>query len=219
MNTSQPATALPPRRGVALVVSGPSGAGKSTVCRLVLAGRPAMRFSVSCTTRAPRAGETDGVDYHFLGRPEFEAKIAAGEFLEHAEVHGNFYGTLRAEVEPFLHRGGDVLLDIDVQGARQVRRNADAGGVGGQYAFVFLAPPSLAELERRLRGRQTDAEEVILRRLANARREIAAWREYDYLVINDTVGRAAGEMTAILDARRCAAGAWIGDPLADAESA
>ncbi len=213
MNTSPSTPALPPRRGVALVVSGPSGAGKSTVCRLLLAGRPAMRFSVSCTTRAPRGAEQDGVDYHFLSRAEFAAKAAGGEFLEHAEVHGNFYGTLRAEVEPFLHQGGDVLLDIDVQGARQVRQNAGASGIGGQYAFVFLAPPSLAELERRLRGRQTDSEEVILRRLANARRELAAWREYDYLVINDTVERAAAEMTAVLDARRCATTAWIGDPL------
>lgn len=219
MNTNTPPTTSrpPPRHGVALVVSGPSGAGKSTVCKQVLAARPNMRFSVSCTTRAPRAGETDGVDYHFLTRAAFEAKIAAGEFLEHAEVHGNFYGTLRAEVEPHLRHGDDVLLDIDVQGARQVRTNAGAEGLGALYAFVFLAPPSLAELERRLRGRKTDAEEVILRRLANARKEIAAWREYDYLVINDEVARAAAEMTAVLDARRCAIPAWIGDPLADQE--
>ncbi len=215
---NQPNTStLPPRHGVALVVSGPSGAGKSTICRQVLADRPNMRFSVSCTTRAPRAGETDGLDYHFLTRTEFESKIAAGEFLEHAEVHGNFYGTLRAAVEPHLRLGGDVLLDIDVQGARQVRLNSTASGIGAQYAFVFLAPPSLAELERRLRGRQTDAEEVILRRLAAARREIAAWHEYDYLVINDEIPRAVAELTAVLDARRCAVAAWIGDPLAPQE--
>lgn len=215
MNTSSATNRIPSRHGVALVVSGPSGAGKSTICKQVLANRPTMRFSVSCTTRAPRTGETDGVDYHFLSRAEFEAKIAAGEFLEHAEVHGNFYGTLRAEVEPCLRRGDDVLLDIDVQGARQVRQNSNASGIGDQYAFLFLAPPSLAELERRLRGRQTDAEEVILRRLAAARREIAAWREYDYLVINDEIADAVREMTAILDARRCAVSAWIDNPLGE----
>ena len=214
MNMPATTCRLPPRHGVALVVSGPSGAGKSTVCKQVLANRPGMRFSISCTTRVPRVGETDGVDYHFLSRPEFAAKMAAGEFLEHAEVHNNFYGTLRAEVEPGLRRGDDVLLDIDVQGARQVRQNSQASGIGSLYAFVFLAPPSLTELERRLRGRQTDAEDVILRRLANARREIAAWREYDYLVINDEIPRAVLEMTAILDARRCATTAWIGEPLA-----
>ena len=213
MNQPSATNSPPPRHGVALVVSGPSGAGKSTICRQLLANRPNMRFSVSCTTRVPRAGETDGVDYHFLSRPEFAAKVAAGEFLEHAEVHGNFYGTLRAGVEPCLRRGDDVLLDIDVQGARQVRQNSNAAGMGDQYTFVFLAPPSLAELERRLRGRQTDAEAVIVRRLASAQREIAAWREYDFLVINDEIPRAVGEMTAILDARRCATPAWIGEPL------
>lgn len=202
------------RLGTALVVSGPSGAGKSTVCKQVLAGHR-MHFSVSCTTRAPRAGETDGREYFFLSRSVFEEKIAANAFLEHAEVHGNYYGTLRSEVEPWLERGEDVLLDIDVQGARQIRERARGSLTGRRAAFVFLAPPSLAVLEQRLRGRQTDSEEVILRRLANARREMTAWRDYDYLVVNDTVERAVAEMTAILDAAHCATSAVEWDPLAE----
>ncbi len=202
------------RIGTALVISGPSGAGKSTVCAQVLTAWPDLRFSVSCTTRTPRPGEVNGKDYHFLARAEYDRLITAGEFLEHAEVHGNGYGTLRREVEPFLERGGDVLLDIDVQGARQVRQRIAGTPLAGHTVFTFLAPPSLAVLEQRLRGRGTDAEEVIRRRLENARCELAAWREYEYLVINDQVTDAAADLLAILRAGHCRSTSAMWDPLA-----
>ena len=204
------------RIGTALVISGPSGAGKSTVCAKMLAAALTdlhFRFSVSCTTRAPRPGEADGRDYHFLDRAEYDRLIAAGEFLEHAEVHGNGYGTLRREVEPFLERGDDVLLDIDVQGARQVRSRIAGTPLAGHTVFVFLAPPSLTVLEQRLRGRGTDAEEVIRRRLENARRELAAWREYEYLVVNDQVAKAAADLLCILHASHCRSAVAMWDPL------
>ena len=189
-------------RAVALVVSGPSGAGKSTVCGQLLTAIPEMHFSVSCTTRAPRNGETDGVQYYFLSRTEFERRIAADAFLEHADVHGNYYGTLRSEVEPFLECGQDVLLDIDVQGAAQLRQRAGNSLTGQSAVYVFIEPPSLAELERRLRGRGTDCEEVIQRRLLNARREMAVSGDYDHIVVNDEVPLAVGRLEAILDAAR-----------------
>ncbi|MFA4943570.1 MAG: guanylate kinase [Lentisphaeria bacterium] len=199
--------------GCVVVLSGPSGAGKSTVCRQLLATQP-LHFSVSCTTRPPRPGEQGGRDYHFLSRAAFEAAIAADEFLEHAEVHGNYYGTLRAEVEPHLERGADVLLDIDVQGMRQVRERATATLAGRRAVYVFLAPPSLAELERRLRTRATDPEEAIRRRLANARRELAAWAEYDFLVVNDQIEAAVAELAAIIRAARCRTAGLAWDPFA-----
>ena len=144
--------------GVPVVVSGPSGAGKSTVCRELLAREPEMHFSVSCTTRPARPGETDGAAYYFLSRAQFEARLAADGFLEHAEVHGNYYGTPRSEVTTHVSAGRDVLLDVDVQGARSLRHKL-AATVSGPPVLVFIAPPSLAVLEQRLRGRGTESEE------------------------------------------------------------
>lgn len=192
----------PSRTGLVLVLSGPSGVGKTTVYRQFLARCPSVRFSVSCTTRAPRTGEVDGVDYHFLERGDFQRRVAAGEFLEHAEVHGNLYGTLRAEVERTVCAGGDVLLDIDVQGARLVRASAAPTPLAPCLVFVFVGPPSLAALEGRLRGRGTDAEEVIQRRLRNARAELDAWREYDYLIVNDVLDEAVADLVSVLAAAR-----------------
>jgi len=189
--------------GVPLVVSGPSGAGKSTVCRELLALEPLLHFSVSCTTRPPRPGEADGAAYYFISRAQFEARLAEDGFLEHAEVHGNYYGTPRSEVAPHIAAGRDVLLDVDVQGARNLRTRL-APATFGPPVFVFIAPPSLAELERRLRGRGTESEDTLQRRLGNARRELAAWREYDCLVVNDTVADAVARLRAILLAARCA---------------
>ena len=190
--------------GVAVVFSGPSGVGKSTVCRHLTGLLPEFHFSVSCTTRAPRPGETDGREYYFLSREEFLARQAAGEFLEYAEVHGNYYGTLRRELEPRILAGGDVILDIDVQGAR-LARQALAGkpDLAAALLLVFLAPPSMAELERRLRGRQTETEDAIRHRLANAAREMAAWREYDYVIVNDEAPMAAEKLAAIVRAAHC----------------
>ena len=192
------------RHGSILVVSGPSGAGKSTVCRRLLAAEPEVHFSVSCTTREPRAGERHGREYYFLALAEFQRRAAAGDFLEHAEVHGHLYGTLREEVERFVLQGQDVLLDIDVQGARQVRERVTASRLSQCLVSVFFAPPSFADLEQRLRGRGTDSEATIQCRLTNAARELEAWREYDYMVINDTVAEAATRLAAILASARCA---------------
>ena len=190
--------------GVAVVFSGPSGVGKSTVCRHLCEQLPGFHFSVSCTTRAPRPGETEGREYYFLTREDFLSRQAAGQFLEHAEVHGNLYGTLRSELEPRVLAGDDVILDIDVQGAR-LTRQALAGRqeLAAALLLVFLAPPSLAELERRLRGRQTESEEVISRRLANAAREMAAWREYDYVIVNDEAPAATAKLAVIVRAAHC----------------
>ncbi|MEM7247109.1 MAG: guanylate kinase [Acidobacteriota bacterium] len=183
-------------KGSLLVVTAPSGAGKTTVLSRLRELQPELCFSVSATTREPREGERDGVDYHFLDRASFEQRIAASEFLEHAEVHGRLYGTLRTETEDRLTDGLDVLLDIDVQGAAQVRET------GFPARFVFLLPPSREELERRLRGRGTETEEVVLRRLQAARSEMEEATRFDDLVVNDDVETAARAMQAIVLARR-----------------
>ncbi len=192
------------RTGSLLVVSGPSGAGKSTVCRPVVQEDPNLHFSISCTTRPMRTGETDGVDYHFVGREEFERRVAAGDFLEHAEVHGNFYGTLKQEVQQYLQQGQDVLLDIDVQGARLIRQNVAGTDLADSCVYIFMGPPSRAILEKRLRGRGTDADEVIARRLRNAEGELAAWGEYDYLIITYTPESAIADLRSILATARLA---------------
>jgi guanylate kinase len=175
-----------------IILSGPSGSGKSTVIGRLLEPRDLpLRLSVSVTTRKPRQQEQDGKHYHFCTRAHFEAERDAGGFLEWAEVFGNYYGTPRREVEPFRERGVGVLLDIDVQGAEQVRaRCPDAVG-------VFLRAPSLEIYEQRLRARGTETEEAIQRRLAGARRELARAGEYNYQVINDDLDRAVGELRAI----------------------
>lgn len=190
------------RLGIAFIISGPSGVGKSTL-RDALLRESAVRFSISCTTRAPRKGERDGVDYHFVDSAEFATRVAAGAFIEHAEVHGNCYGTLRSEVEDHVMAGRDVFLDIDVQGVAQVQAAAreQAWGVCAQY--VFIGPPSFEVLAQRLQGRATDSAAVIARRLEAARRELARWRDYDYLVINDTVERALADLQAIFRAAQC----------------
>lgn len=192
------------RIGVAVIFSGPSGVGKSTVCRHLTALLPGFHFSVSCTTRKPRAGEVNGREYHFLEQEEFLARQKAGEFLEWACVHENYYGTLRSEMEPWVLAGKNVILDIDVQGARLVRQTlAGNQELSAALRLVFLAPPSLAELERRLRGRKTETETAIQCRLANAVQEMAAWREYDYVIVNDEAEHAAEKLAAIVKAAQC----------------
>lgn len=188
------------RRGILFVVSAPSGAGKST---LLNALRPTADFlySVSCTTRAPRPGEVDGEDYHFIARAEFEQRIAAGEFIEHAEVHGNFYGTPRTSVLRNLDAGTDVLLDIDIQGAASIRRNGGPGIIES-LADVFIMPPSMDELRRRLLKRGTETEEQMALRLARAAVEMEAWRDYRYTIITGSVEDDVRNFTAIMRAER-----------------
>ncbi len=197
------------RLGIALIVSGPSGSGKSSISREVMKRHPEVAFSISCTTRPPRSGERNGVDYHFLSVEEFRKKIEAGEFIEYAQVHGNFYGTLKSEVEKRVTQGIDVILDIDVQGAAKVHELCRDSEIFRDAAeFVFVAPPSHAELERRLRGRGTDAEEVILKRLENSKLEISHWREYSYLLINDEFEEAVRKFDALLAAFRMSTKRW-----------
>jgi guanylate kinase len=185
------------RRGLVLVLSSPSGAGKTTIARGLLAAEPDLSLSVSATTRPMRQGEQDGRDYHFVAPERFASLIAEGAFLEHAEVHGNRYGTLRSEVEAALRAERDVLLDIDWQGANQVRRAMD-----GDVVSVFVLPPSFEELERRLFARASDDEATIRRRLKNALGEMDHWEEYDYVVVNRVAEDALAEVRCILQAER-----------------
>ncbi|OGR35661.1 MAG: guanylate kinase [Desulfovibrionales bacterium GWA2_65_9] len=184
------------RLGLCLVISAPSGAGKSTLVERLRAEFPHFAYSISCTTRAPRGEEKNGVDYHFLTREEFTARREAGYFAEWAEVHGNLYGTPKAPVEEHLAGGRDVLFDIDVQGALQVK------SVFPQGLFVFIMPPSREELERRLRGRGTDSDEAIARRLGNALGELRQAGQFDYLIVNGDLDTAADELRAIYVAGR-----------------
>lgn len=179
-------------KGFLVVLSGPSGAGKSSLIRELLKV-PGRRLSVSATTRPPRPGEIDGVHYRFVDKAAFRRLIDEGRLLEWAEVYGNFYGTPVDEVDGFVAAGQVVLLDVDTQGFRSVKT------IRPDVLGVFLAPPSPGELERRLRSRGTDSEEVILRRLAEAARELAAGPEYDQVVVNDDLGRAAREVEALLE--------------------
>lgn len=189
------------RNGMILIISGPSGSGKSTLCKKMFAEFPAMEFSVSCTTRSPRGEEKDGVDYHFLDKKTFEEHIAKGDFLEYALVHGNYYGTLKSEVLDRTDRGIDVVLDIDVQGAMILKEKFAADPViGPRLEMLFVAPPSYTELEKRLRGRGTDAEESIVKRLANAKGEMAYWKAYTYIVINNDLEEAYGNLSRIIHA-------------------
>jgi guanylate kinase len=184
------------RTGSVLVISAPSGSGKSTLVRRLLASVPGLVFSVSYTTRSRRAGERNGRDYFFVSEARFKRLAAAGEFAEWAQVHGYFYGTSRRQIRRAQAAGRDVLLDIDVQGHGQVRRRLP------EAVSVFLLPPSYRELQRRLRRRHSDSPQVIRRRLSVAKREIRRWREYDYVVVNDRLARAAGALGSIIEAAR-----------------
>jgi guanylate kinase len=191
-------SSTPPRaeEGTLFVVAAPSGAGKSSLVNALLEKEPGIALSISHTTRPPRVGEEYGRHYFFVERAVFEREVAEGIFLEHAEVHGNLYGTSRTTVQSLLSDGRDVLLEIDWQGAEQVRRSKpDCVG-------IFILPPSRAELERRLRGRGSDSAEVIERRLHNSRGEIAHAHEFDYILINDAFADALGDLQAIVRAVR-----------------
>ena len=182
-------------RGRLLVISAPSGAGKTTLVRRLMDRRPSLHFSISHTTRPMRRGERHGHDYFFVDKDEFERIRLGGGFLEHAEVFGNRYGTGREQVEQLLASGQDVLLEIDWQGAQQVRENLP------ECVSIFVLPPSLDELEARLRGRSTDSEEVIRRRLGEAIGDISHWREFDHVIVNDDLDEAVEALLAVVQGR------------------
>tara|TARA_R110002110_G_scaffold83456_3_gene216598 strand:+ start:8680 stop:9312 length:633 start_codon:yes stop_codon:yes gene_type:complete len=185
------------RRGLMLVLSSPSGAGKSTISRSLLDNDDNLTMSVSVTTRTPRDTEVDGVHYHFIDKPEFENLVANDGLLEHAKVFDNYYGTPRLQVEDALKKGRDVLFDIDWQGTQQLSEKAPRDMVR-----VFIMPPSVAELERRLRTRAQDSDEVVRGRMAKALDEMSHWSEYDYVIVNDDINRSISSARSILAAER-----------------
>ncbi len=185
------------KKGNLFVVSGPSGAGKGTICAAFAQRRPEVFLSVSATTREPREGEVEGVHYYFLGEEEFKEKITQGDFLEHAVYCGNYYGTPRGKVMEVIESGRDVILEIESDGAMQVRSRYPEG------IFIFVCPPSLQTLEARLRGRGTESEEVIAQRLEKAVQELGRAHKYNYLLLNDDVEAAVRRLEAIVDAERC----------------
>ena len=189
---------MAPRRGLLLILSSPSGAGKSTLAKRLMEWDPTLRFSVSATTRAPRAGEVDGREYYFRSRDAFEEMVKTGEMLEHAEVFGNFYGSPKGPVELAMAEGRDTLFDIDWQGGQQIRNSA----LGRDVVSIFVLPPSIAELDRRLRSRGQDSDEVIAGRMAKSQSEISHWAEYDYVLVNNDIEAAFAELKTILQAER-----------------
>jgi len=185
------------REGVLFVISAPSGAGKTTLCKEIIDKFPNLRHSVSYTTRTPRTGEVHGRDYFFVGQDEFSRMVADSEFAEWAEVHGNLYGTSLSTLKQCRSQGIDLILDIDCQGAQQLKGRFDGG------VYIFILPPSIAELRRRLDGRSSDSEEVIERRINNAAAEIKESRWYDYIIVNDKFSEAVEQLKSVLLAEQC----------------
>jgi guanylate kinase len=186
------------RKGLLLILSSPSGAGKSTLTRMLMDWDPSIRFSISATTRKPRPGEEDGREYYFRSRDDFEAMVAANQMLEHAEVFGNFYGTPTGPVEAAMRDGRDTVFDIDWQGGQQIRTSS----LGRDVVSIFVLPPSIAELDRRLRSRAQDSDEVIAGRMAKSRDEISHWAEYDYVLVNRDLAATFAQLQTILQSER-----------------
>ena len=197
-----------------IVISAPSGGGKTTLCQQLLAARPDMARAITCTTRPPRPGEQEGIDYFILTADSFLKRAQAGNFLEHATVHGNSYGTLKSEVLGKLRQGKDVLLNVDVQGAAAIRvKSLEDPELKLALVSVFLTPPSPAILETRLRKRGTDSEPVVQKRLSVARQEIAQWKNFDYLLISGTIAEDLRRMLAIIEAEKMRSGRSQGPEL------
>ena len=186
------------RRGLLIILSSPSGAGKSSLAKRLRAWDTAIQFSVSATTRTPRSGETHGRDYYFHSRDEFQALVASDEMLEHAEVFGNLYGSPKTPVSHAIDNGQDVLFDVDWQGGQQLRNSQ----LGKHALSIFILPPSIPELERRLQSRGQDSHEIINGRMAKSRDEISHWPEYDYVLINQDLDRIEQQLRTIIDAER-----------------
>jgi guanylate kinase len=200
---SKTQSAPPPAAPLLILISAPSGAGKTTLCQLLLAAQPAMTRAITSTTRPPRPGERDGVDYHFFSASEFLKRLQAGNFLEHATVYGNSYGILKSELLEKLRAGRDVLLTVDVQGAATIRERAlQDPELSRALVTVFLTTPSVALLEQRLKRRGADAEAVIQKRLAVARQEIAQWKNFDYLLISGSKQEDLRRMLAIVESEK-----------------
>jgi guanylate kinase len=198
-----PAMSEPAARSLLILISAPSGGGKTTLCNQLLAAQPSMTRAITCTTRAPRPGEKDGVDYYFLDPEDFQRRAQAGEFIEHATVFGRGYGTLRSELLDKLRRGLDVLLNVDVQGAATIRAQAQKEPeLKRALVTVFLTPPSITVLEARLTKRAADAPEEIQKRLGVARKEIAQWNHFDYLLISTTIPEDLRRMLMIVEAEK-----------------
>ncbi len=186
------------RRGLLIILSSPSGAGKTTLAHRLLSTDPAVTFSISATTRSPRPGEVHGREYHFVTRAEFEAMAARGDLLEHAEVFGNLYGSPRAPIEQAMREGRDTLFDIDWQGGQQIRNSP----LGREVVSIFILPPSMAELERRLQSRGLDSPEVIAGRMARAMDETSHWAEYDYVLVNRDLDETDAKVRRIVEVER-----------------
>ncbi|SFC72309.1 guanylate kinase [Clostridium uliginosum] len=185
------------KRGLLIVISGPSGAGKGTICKELLKNNKDLSLSVSATTRCPRNGEIDGVNYYFLTREEFEKRIDENDFLENAEVYGNYYGTPKSNVEETLENGNDVILEIDIQGALKVKENTEEG------VFIFILPPSMEELKQRIIKRGSETPESLMKRFKSAYKEINFVSKYNYAVVNDKVDVAVEKLEAIISAEKC----------------
>ena len=184
-------------RGLLIVISGPSGAGKGTICKSFLERNPEVAISVSATTRSPRKGEVEGVNYYFMSKEEFKGKIEDNDFLEYAEVYDNFYGTPKSNVEELLEGGKDVILEIDIQGALKVKENTEEG------VFIFILPPSMEELKARIIKRGSDTPESLMKRFKSAYKEINFISRYNYAVVNDEVETAVEKLEAIISAEKC----------------
>src|SRR5262245_3569473 len=201
------AKAMPTTNPLLLLISAPSGGGKTTICQQLLAARPQMSRAVTCTTRPPRKGERDGVDYYFLDAASFLKRVQAGNFLEHATVYGNSYGILKSEVLGKMRQGRDVLLAVDVQGAATIReRSVEDPELKRSLVTVFITPPSLGVLEERLRKRGTDAPATIQKRLSVARQEIAQWKNFDYLLLSTSIKEDLRRILAIVEAEQMRSG-------------
>ncbi|MBP1888570.1 guanylate kinase [Clostridium moniliforme] len=185
------------KKGVLLVISGPSGAGKGTICKALLEKHKDIYLSVSATTREPRVGEVEGVNYFFTTKEQFLQKVEEGDFLEHAEVYGNYYGTPKSSVQKMLNEGRDVILEIDIQGALKVKENCEEG------IFIFILPPSMEELKQRIIKRGSETPESLMRRFKSAYKEINYISKYNYAVVNDEIDTAVSKLEAIITAEKC----------------